>query len=224
MASRWSEHPWLIGLRETHHILLVDKKMRKVYPNQPSVSYRQTRNLKQILVRSRLKQLPHQDCSDLDDKPAGCYKHDHGGRGRKCALCPRMKEGNRFKSNFTGLSYKIRHNFTCKSKYVVYLITCDNCGKQYTGKSINYMHIRHCGHRSEIENSSTELGVHFAACGLENLSLQIIDCVKVGEDIALLQLEGVWQNRLATFQANGNLNIRNEMRLFSGQQPRKFFF
>ena len=139
--------------------------------------------------------------NDIDDKPTGCYKHDHGGRRRKCALCPQMKEGNRFKSNFTGLSYKIRHNFTCKSKYVVYLITCDNCGKQYTGKSINYMHIRHCGHRSEIENSSTELGVHFAACGLENLSLQIIDCVKVGEDIALLQLEGVWQNRLATFQA-----------------------
>ena len=108
--------------------------------------------------------------NDIDDKPTGCYKHDHGGRGRKCALCPRMKEGNRFKSNFTGLSYKIRHNFTCKSKYVVYLIMCNNCGKQYTGKSINYMHIRHCGHRSEIENSSTELGVHFAACGL-----QIID-------------------------------------------------
>ena len=74
------------------------------------------------------------------------------------------------------------------------------------------MHIWHYGHRSEIENKLTELGVHFAACGLENLSLKIIDCVKDEEELALLQLEGVWQNRLATFKANGNINIRNEMR------------
>ena len=82
------------------------------------------------------------------------------------------------------------------------------------------MHVRHCGHRSEIDNESSELGVHFSTCGLEQLSLQIIDCVCEGEDLALLQLEGVWQNRLATFQAHGNINIRNEMRLTQiGQQP-----
>ena len=74
------------------------------------------------------------------------------------------------------------------------------------------MHMRHCGHRQEIENSSSELGQHFSNCGYEYLSLQIIDCVKTGEDLALIQLEGVWQNRLATFQVHGNINIRNELR------------
>ena len=83
---------------------------------------------------------------------------------------------------------------------------------QYTGKSINCMHVRHGGHRQEIENGSSELGRHFARCGYENLRLQIIDCVKEGEDLALLHLEGVWQNRLATFQVHGNINIRDEMR------------
>ena len=206
-------------LKELHHILLADKKMCKVYPSPPSVSYRQAKNLKQILVRSRLQQLPHLDCSDQENQPPGCYKHSHGGRGRRCELCPRLIEGINFKSNFTGLSYKIRHHLTCKSKYVVYLITCRKCKKQYTGKSINYMHTRHCGHRSEVENESTDLGVHFATCGMENLQLQIIDCVKEGEDMALLYLEGIWQNRLATFKANGNINIRNEMRSTIGQQP-----
>jgi hypothetical protein len=200
-------HEWL---RDSHHILLVDKKKRTIYPKPPSVSYRQPRNLKQLMVRSRLKELPHSDCSDLE--PAGCYRHQHGGRGRKCMLCPRMKEGPNFQSSYTGLAYKIRHHFTCKSKYVVYLITCDKCLKQYTGKSINTMHVRHGGHRSEIENESTELGQHFSTCGMENLHLQIIDCVREGEDLALIQLEGVWQNRLATFKANGNINIRNEMK------------
>ena len=47
---------------------------------------------------------------------------------------------------------------------------------------------------------------------MDNFKLQIIDCVKVGEDMALIQLEGVWQNRLATFKAHGNINIRDEMK------------
>ena len=199
-------------LTRYQHILLEDKKMCQIYPSAPSVSYRQPRNLKQILVRSRMKELPHPDCSDMETRPAGCYRHPHGGRGRKCQLCPRLREGVKFTSNFTGLSYKIRHHLTCKSMYVVYLISCGLCNKQYTGKSINHMHVRHGGHRSEVENRSTELGVHFATCGMENLQLQIIDCVKEGEDMGLLHLEGVWQNRLATFKVHGNINIRDEMR------------
>ena len=202
-------HKWL---RDNHNILLADRKMAKIFPNPPSVSYRQPRSLKQMMVRSRLKSLPYRDCSDLEEKPAGCYRHQHGARGRRCELCPRIKEGETFRSNFTGKTYKIKHNLTCKSKYCVYLITCRKCSKQYTGKSINHMHTRHSGHRREIEDLSTELGVHFAECGLENLQLQIIDCVKEGRDMALIQLEGVWQNRLATFRVHNNINIRNELR------------
>ena len=74
------------------------------------------------------------------------------------------------------------------------------------------MHTRHTGHRQEIENQSSELGIHCASCGLDNLEVQIIDCVQDGKDMALIQLEGVWQNRLATFQVHRNINIRNELR------------
>ena len=157
------------------------------------------------MVRSRLKALPHRDCSDLQTKPAGCYRYQHGARGRRCELCPRLKEGVNFRSNFTGQSYRI----ICK------------CAKQYTGKSINYMHTRHGGHRQEIENQSSELGIHFANCGLDNLELQIIDCVQELMDMALVQLKGVGQNCLATFQVNGHINIRNKMKI--GQEPNLFF-
>ena len=45
------------------------------------------------------------------------------------------------------------------------------------------------------------------------MSVQIIDCVKDGEEEALRYLEGIWQNRLATFTNNeNNINIRDEMR------------
>ena len=54
----------------------------------------------------------------------------------------------------------------------------------------------------------SELGEHFSNCGVENMSIQIIDCVK-GEDEALSILEGYWQNPSATFKTNDkNVNIQ----------------
>ena len=50
------------------------------------------------------------------------------------------------------------------------------------------------------------------------MQIQIIDSVKDGEIMALLNLEGYWQNILATFVENGNINIRDELREL-GQQP-----
>ena len=73
------------------------------------------------------------------------------------------------------------------------------------------MSSRHNGHRQEIKNKLTPLGKHFAACGIENFSLQIIDCVREGQETALRVLEGFWSHRLATFKAHGNINDRDEM-------------
>ena len=56
------------------------------------------------------------------------------------------------------------------------------------------------------------------------MSIQIIDCVKEGEDEALSILEGYWKNQLATFQANEqNINIQNEWRNCIDQQTILFF-
>ena len=38
----------------------------------------------------------------------------------------------------------------------------------------------------------------------------MIDCVKPGEDEAIFIVEGIWQNRLATFTQHGNINVRDE--------------
>ena len=94
--------------------------------------------------------------------------------------------------------------------HLVHMILC--ACMLTNNKAVTTQLSRHGGHRQEIENSSSELGRHFARCGYDSLSLQIIDCVREGEDLALIHLEGVWQNRLATFQVHGNINIRDEMR------------
>ena len=201
--------PLKVWLKEAFMILQSDRKMRKIYVKPPSVVFRQARNLKQILVQNRMRELPYTDCSDLP--PAGCFKHAHGNRGRACLLCPKLNESKQFTSTFTGLTYNIRHNLTCKSTFTVYLVTCQTCSAQYTGKTTETMHKRHTGHRREIEDQSTPLGRHFARCGYPNFSVQIIDCVKHGEDEALHIVEGIWQNRLATFEQHGNINVRDEL-------------
>ena len=120
----------------------------------------------------------------------------------------------------------MRHRLSCKSSFVVYFVTCIKphaqrqsqnqtglkiCGKQYTGCTTETMALRHAGHRTEIKNKSSPLGRHFAECGIENFSLQIIDTVKVGQKDALEILEGFWTHRLATFQVHNHLNKVDEL-------------
>jgi hypothetical protein len=52
------------------------------------------------------------------------------------------------------------------------------------------------------------IGRHF---GYNNFIIQMIDCVKPGEDEAIFIVEGIWQNRLATFTQHGNINVRDEL-------------
>ena len=146
----------------------------------------------------------------------------HGKRGAKCQLCPKLKVSTNFKSTFTGLTYTIRHRLTCKSQYCVYLVTCVKCLSQYCGSTKDHMHIRHNGHRQEIREEGTPLGRHFAKCGYDNLAVQIIDCIKTDSSEekkmeALRYLEGVWQTRLGCFAAQGNLNVKDEMRRHKGK-------
>ena len=114
-----------------------DKNMLKVFPRPPDAVYRQSRNLQRHLVRSRFRELPHSDASDLDDRPAGCYRHLHGNRGggKRCKLCLTLNVSSHFSTSYTGLEYRMRHHLTCKSKYTVYLITCKLCQKQSNGSS-----------------------------------------------------------------------------------------
>ena len=69
---------------------------------------------------------------------------------------------------------------------------------------------RHRGHRREIQELLTPLGRHFAKCGIQNLSLQIIAGVKQGEKEALEISEGLWISRLGTLEGQGGINSQDE--------------
>lgn len=56
-----------------------------------------------------------------------------------------------FKSNETVEKIKMKHNLTCKSKYVMYLIEC-KCGLQYEGLTIKHLHQRINKCQTNIKN------------------------------------------------------------------------
>ena len=47
-----------------------------------------------------------------------------------------MPVTNTFPCFVTKAAYKINHNFNCNSKYLINLLSCKTCGKQYIGKAV----------------------------------------------------------------------------------------
>ena len=104
------------------------------------------------------------------------------------------------------------------------MITCLQCGKQYTGSTSQFMHTRHVGHGVEVREESTPLGRHFYQHGMNSMQIQIIDCIQEGRPDAmeaLRCLEGAWQHRLATFDTHGNINSRDELTANRQQQDQQ---
>ena len=93
--------------------------------------------------------------------------------------------------------------FSCKSTFLIYLITCGDCGIQYVGQTIQFLHIRLNGHRSSTKNSlNTYVYQHFNSHGHDftKIKIQIIDILdpKIYDKHDLDTLENFWINTLET--------------------------
>ena len=65
--------------------------------------------------------------------------------------CKQLKSYSTFQSTFNKDTFSIRHNFTCKSRCVIYLMECCLCEKsQYVGKSEYNSNLRINTHRNDV--------------------------------------------------------------------------
>ena len=92
----------------------------------------------------------------------------------------------------------MRHHLDCDSQFVIYLGTCQKCHGQYLVKSETPFKRRHSNHKQEIKKKIGGLGNHYGGqgCGYENLKIQIIDQVELGNSEALAVAGVYWQNQL----------------------------
>ena len=130
----------------------------------------------------------------------------------RCITCTHLNCSNFLRCTRTGITYTLRHNFSCTSRNLIYVITCTKCQKQYVGLTTQQLNVRINHHRSSIFNNKvTYLSKHFNLPdhSIKNLSVQAIDWVQETHKYPLQELrtlEKYWIYTLKTLQPLG-LNV-----------------
>ena len=141
-------HPALSGIGKIIEslwpILHVSEGMKNVFEEKSMVAYRRPRNIKDEIVRSKVKRVNN------DNK--GMRKC---GKSR-CQICKYVKEGCEFNED----SRKFYINFAsdCDSEGVIYLISCAKCGKKYIGSTITSFRKRFNNHNSSMNRYERDKG------------------------------------------------------------------
>ena len=65
--------------------------------------------------------------------------------------CKQVIFSSTFKNQQTNKSHTMFHQVDCSSVYIIYLIQCTLCKKQYIGKSETSLNIRLNNHRKEVK-------------------------------------------------------------------------
>ena len=121
---------------------------------------------------------------------------------KRCSHCNSIAHSQTFTSTSTGETFTMRHNTNCKSKNVVYLITCSQCQTQYVGQTRQPVSRRMNSHRFNI-NNFTDSAAHFNGNdhSIQNFTFMPIDIVK--NDMDRLYKEKIWIHKLETVNLNG---------------------
>ena len=86
------------------------------------VSFRSARKLSSYLAWTKLYLLQRKVGSSK------CGK-------QRCEVCNNVTDASTFSSTVTGDTFKINHSLNCDDKCLIYLMTCKQCNKQYTGET-----------------------------------------------------------------------------------------
>ena len=79
----------------------------------------------------------------------------------RCKTCPNFVESPTFHCSNTEVLYEVQNNLAhidCKSKNIVYLLTCKECNIQYVGETGQSFNIRNNSHRSSTVHSQRHTG------------------------------------------------------------------
>ena len=111
------------------YLLHMDKEVKKVSPVAPIVSFKSAQKINSYLVRAKFYPL---------QRAMGPFKC----KKPRCEVCINVIETDTFTSTATGEIFKINHKFNCDDKCLIYLLTCNQCRKQYVGQTVDSFRFR----------------------------------------------------------------------------------
>jgi len=103
------------------------------------MSRRQTPNLKSMLTKA-----------DLNRNKGGSSKCND----KRCGTCAHINECSSFTFK-NDMSFNIKYPMNCKSKNLIYVITCNGCKEHYIGQTGDHLHSRMRVHKKQIKDPST---------------------------------------------------------------------
>ena len=132
------------ALRQEQPILYSTECLHEIIIETRVVAYRCSPNLRDLLVRAKLKNL---STTTLWHFP---LQLKHG-----CLSCPHIdNERTNYTFNNTGEVREIKQQMACKSATLIYMIECKRCKKQYIGETKRTLRERFTEHRQATNNPS----------------------------------------------------------------------
>ena len=134
-------------IRKFSNILRDDDECKKVFSERSfRVVYRRGhKNLKELLAPSGINDIYQQVKAkrvQQEGRCVKCGKCDSNPRGRKRDInlnnCSVLKEGTHFSSNNTREKFRIRQDINCRSKNIIYLVSCKKCTMQGVGNTMDF--------------------------------------------------------------------------------------
>ena len=164
------------------------------------IVYRRPKNLKDNLVRSKLK-----------GEGSGDKGMRKCGKSR-CQICNFVEEGSTLCRN--GRTFHINYLFDCDSAGVIYLIICKKCSKIYVGSTITSFRRRFNNHKSSVKRYGNgqrgipgeHLYAHFCEGGHEGIKDMLVKIVDKTDVSDPTKREGFWAYKLDSFVPKG-LNL-----------------
>ena len=196
--------PSVSNIIKKHWRVMVENspEMKTVFKKPSIVAYKRPKNLQDILVRSKLppkrpnRVNPGFGKCDSDI----CTTHAFAPMGiTKKHVC-----------NYTNTSYNIRSSINCKTKNVIYKITCEKCPTfVYIGETERSFHDRFSEHRRDAENQDPKkpCGIHFSKPGHSVQDIQAIAFEKVfrkDQPIFRKERESYWINKYQAIEHGAN--------------------
>ena len=152
-----------------HPQLALSDRMKEATPFPPIIGKRNPKNLKHLIMPSKLPKIRHNLDQDKGIKKC-TYK--------KCVICiNHLVTNNKVKSFYNKKSFNIKETMSCESTNIIYIMWCNKCQIQYVGETVNSLKSRFYQHRSNIKKQAgncTNIINHF---NITNHSLNDLKCM-----------------------------------------------
>ena len=131
------------GFSKFRNIFEEDKGLQEIFPKgivHLQVSERHgAKNIKELIAPSTVKFKEENNAEQVTENSEEVLKGSYPCR-KQCAYCQLFSksQGQTFQSNSNRKIFKVRQHITCKSRNIIYLVTCIKCKLQGVGHSTHF--------------------------------------------------------------------------------------